>query len=296
MKPLMLTILLSLAAPLCATSISYSDEPRAAIGALCDRLRVRYQKNEGKLDSQWLNGELANRSELEGSYCDASNYGFCIETSSPPVVLIVYRKRLDFQPRDFYIRSQLSTGKSELIYGKFVGDRVIYPWPPDLDADARRLREHWLLTHFQLFVHVWWIVSSAWLALSMVWLARNKDRNCRFSSLAFWSALVAFIAGSIEYTLILFDWSIGPKGVLWWALGMMTILAALPTLFLNRVKTRAQLSLAMATTTLVLPPIATGFVAAFYSNCELTTFLSSLVGSLMIVFLLLVARHRWATS
>lgn len=290
-RAISLLMVVLLTAPLCATSISYSEEPRAATGELHNRLRVRYQKSGGKLDSQWLNGELANRTELEGSYCDASNYGFCIETSSPPVVLIVYRKRLEFQPRDFYVRSQLATDKSELIYGKFVDERVVYPWAPDLDADARRLREHWLAAHLPFFTHAWWIAFNVWLAISVACLFMPRRRNDRIGSSAAYLGLLGSLCGWMVYATILIDWSLGPKGVMWLILAIGATLGGLCSLAFNPVKTRTQLSLACSVVGLLLPPMFVTGAELLGANPKIGTFLLLLAAALGISLLALFVRH-----
>lgn len=278
--------------PLYATSISYSDEPRAVIGELSNRLRLKFQNNGGQLDQRWLNGELATRADLEGSYCDASNYGFVLESTNPPVVVVVYHKRLAFQPRSFFLRAQLFSGKSELVYGEFPKRSVIFPWPPDTEADARRNREQWFTTHFQLFVHLWLISTNVWLAVSGLFVVIVSRRNRDAGLTAGYAGLFGSLCGWLLYWTAMIDWSIGNWGAMWFVLATAGALSALYSLAFNPVLTRAQLSLACAVASLLLPPVMVFSASILELTADTGKFVLALGITLVLSFLALIARYR----
>ncbi|GIK51757.1 MAG: hypothetical protein BroJett014_07300 [Planctomycetota bacterium] len=75
----LLAILLALviAAPLCASEEARSSEARAALGALKDRLLVKYRESGGRVDTRWGIGDLLSPQEmreLDGSYFQRNDY------------------------------------------------------------------------------------------------------------------------------------------------------------------------------------------------------------------------------
>lgn len=78
MKALLAILLaLAVAAPLCASEEARSSEARAALGALKDRLLVKYREGGGRVDTRWGIGDLLSPQEmreLDGSYFKRNDY------------------------------------------------------------------------------------------------------------------------------------------------------------------------------------------------------------------------------
>ncbi|MBV6517355.1 MAG: hypothetical protein HPKKFMNG_03084 [Planctomycetes bacterium] len=78
MNRLALILAIFLAAPLAATSEeARSSEARACLGALKDRLLVKYRESGGRFDTRWTVGDLLSADEmreLDGSYFRRDDY------------------------------------------------------------------------------------------------------------------------------------------------------------------------------------------------------------------------------
>ncbi len=251
-----LLLLSSVCARAQATEISYSSEPRAAVGALSDRLRRKFHDNGNRFDPACLDGGIASREELEGAFCDASNYGFSMESESPVVVHVIYRKRLEFQPRGFYLRTQLESGVCELMYGEIPDNRAIFPWPPDLQADNRRQREEWLSAHTVMFTQVWWFTFQAFTAIAALWLQITTRRHQGRNSPAAVFALISSASGWLVYSIIALDWTrIIPADFVAYCAAAAFALCGFASVIANRAKSRSELALSVAVLLLVLPPL-----------------------------------------
>ncbi|GIK51756.1 MAG: hypothetical protein BroJett014_07290 [Planctomycetota bacterium] len=296
MKPFMVVSLLALIClPLSATSIDTASEPRAAAGALSDRLRAKYRNNGNKFDPAWLDDGLASRDELAGSFCDASNYGFSIESTAPPVVLVVYRKRLSFQPHDFYVRVRLDTGEMTVERGTNPEGRAIFPWPPDPAVDAQRLRREWLSQNAALLLRIWWIGTSLCVSLSALWVWRAGRRSYGERSHAAVLALSALSCAWVVYAWIEFEFS--QATIMWliaYVLGAGFFCGGVSSLIANQARTRMELTLSIAMALLVVPPAVVLFTELAQLSGTFTHTMTLLPSTLLLTIGAQVMRHRSA--
>ncbi len=294
---LMVVFALLAAAPAFATSIDKGSECTAVLGALADRLKAKYRSNGNRLDPTWTAPELAKREELRGTFCDASNYGMRIESIDPPVITFVYRKRLDFQPHDQLLRVELATGKADHQYKSIPSDRVIFPWPPDPDLDAKRLREQWFTDHFPTLLHGWWWLGQL-VALSSVLLV------LAYAQRPYWAkaphaliAGMACLAGWTSCAVVMLDvgrhWIIG---VLMFGSGGLALLAAGLSIISNPLRTRGEYTLGCALASLTLPVIAVLFLEQAHVGIEAQGFLILVVVLIVLSWAALWLRYRGART
>lgn len=294
-RPLVLLLLLLTAHALVATSIDTASEPRAAAGALSDRLRAKYRNNGNKFDPLWLGDGLASRDELAGSFCDASNYGFSIESTVPPVVLVVYRKRLHFQPREFYLRVRLDTDEVTVERGTIPEGRAILPWPPDPAVDAQRLRREWLSQNAALLLRIWWIGTSLCVGLSALWVWRAGRRSHGERSQAAVLALSALSCAWIVYAWIELEFS--QATIVWliaYVLGAGFFCGGVSSLIANQARTRMELTLSIAMALLVVPPAVVLFTELAQLTGTFTHAMILLTSTLLLTIGAQVMRHRSA--
>lgn len=169
---LLATILLLFVAPLLAQDAASPgrEEAERSLELIAGKVRAAYAKSK-TLDGKLTLQTLIDKDELSGRYCDASNFGLHVESAEPPLVLLVYRRRFDYQPEDFHWRLDLRKQGHEAI-NKAAPDGVgASPWPPDRALHEDRLRGFWWRAH-----RIWYFAGLSMTALlATAWLiTRNK--------------------------------------------------------------------------------------------------------------------------
>lgn len=161
------------AAPLWASEPVSSpghDEALRSMETIAGKVREAYRGKRAP-DAKLSLADLIKPEELSGRYCDGSNFGVHVESADPPSVLVVYRKRFDYQPDDFYLRLDPRNDKFDTL-NKAAPDGVGQsPWPPDRELHEDRLRGFWWRAH-----RIWYFVGLSLTAvLAAAWLiTRNK--------------------------------------------------------------------------------------------------------------------------
>lgn len=98
-----------MAAPVCAEAPLRTIEVSMMFSICRDRIRTASSQGT-KLTAKATLADFGLKAEdLNGTVTDASNYGMYVETVEPPVIVLVYRKRLEFQDPDRTARLSLDT-------------------------------------------------------------------------------------------------------------------------------------------------------------------------------------------
>ncbi len=93
-------VLMTLAAPIWAEAPLRTIEVSMMFSICLDKIRVAGSRGT-RLNAKSTLADFGLKAEdLNGTVTDASNYGMYVETVEPPVIVLVYRKRLEFQDRD----------------------------------------------------------------------------------------------------------------------------------------------------------------------------------------------------
>ncbi len=173
MKLLLFISVYVLAAPIWASEPESSpgrDEALRSMEAIAGKLREAY-RGKRALDPKLALADLIKQEELTGRYCDGSNFGVHVESVDPPSVLVVYRKRFDYQPDDLHLRVDPRVDKFETINKAAPDDVGASPWPPDRELHENRLRGFWWRAH-----RIWYFAGLSFTGLiACAWLiTRNK--------------------------------------------------------------------------------------------------------------------------
>ena len=184
-----------------------------------------------------------------------------IESIDPPVVTFVYRKRLNFQPRDQLLRVDFATGKADHLYKSMPSERVIFPWPPDPDLDAKRLREQWFADHFAALLHGWWWMGQLVALSSVLFVLAHAQRPYWAKAPHALIASLACVASWATYSVVMLEmgrsWVIG---ILMFVCGGFALLAAGLSIISNPLRTRGEYTLSCALAALTLPVLAVLFL------------------------------------
>lgn len=150
------------------------EEAERSLELIAGKVRAAYAKSK-TLDSKLTLQTLIDKDELSGRYCDASNFGLHVESAEPPLVLLVYRRRFDYQPEDFHWRLDLRKQTHEAINKAAPEGVGQSPWPPDRELHEDRLRGFWWRAHrvfyftglslTALVVAVWLVTRNRWFSL-----------------------------------------------------------------------------------------------------------------------------------
>ncbi len=174
-------LMVFLAAPLWASEPVSSpgrDEALRSMEAIAGKVREAY-RDKRALDPKLALADLIKSEELSGRYCDGSNFGVHVESVDPPSVLVVYRKRFDYQPDDFYLRVDPRSDKFEAI-NKAAPDGVGQsPWPPDRALHEDRLRNFWWRAHRWYYfagLSVTALIAGAWLITRNKWFSMRPPK------------------------------------------------------------------------------------------------------------------------
>ncbi len=276
----LIAIVCLLAAPLWANE-SRSSEPRAVLSELADRVLKHFEKPQSKLSPDFrLTDVVTDARELNVELCDASNYGFWVESTEPPIVWIIYKPRLDSQPRGNYVRVDLQARTRVFADESAPEGRGDFPFPPDQALDAQRRWESTSqLIRLWAFA-AWWLSSVIWTFTSSVLVlgARRVDRTRPLraavgSSDTHQSALLmaevqqlicedrAAMAGLGVVVLFVTIWSQAPVShgaasiPLWLLLALAALFLAMAAYsnVVNGCSTRRSYSLALAVSAITLP-------------------------------------------
>lgn len=164
-----------LAAPMMAQDAASPgrEEAERALETIAGKVRAAWRaakSPDGKLALE----SLINKDELTGHYCDASNFGLHVERVDPPSVLLVYRRRFDYQPDDFHWRIDPRKDSHESI-NKAAPDGVGQsPWPPDRALHEDRLRNFWWHAHRWYYfagLALTALIAGAWLITRNKWFS-----------------------------------------------------------------------------------------------------------------------------
>lgn len=178
---LLATILLLFATPLMAQDAASPgrDEAERSLELIAGKVRAAYAKSK-TLDSRLTLQTLIDKDELSGRYCDASNFGLHIESAEPPRVLLVYRRRFDYQPEDFHWRLDLRKQTHEAINKAAPEGVGQSPWPPDRELHENRLRNFWWRAHRWYYfagLSMTAVIAGAWLVLRNKWFSLRGPRE-----------------------------------------------------------------------------------------------------------------------
>ena len=155
------------------------EEALRSLEVIAGKVREANSKRK-TLDAKLSLADLIKQEELSGRYCDGSNFGVHVESVDPPGVLVIYRKRFDYQPDDFYLRVDPRADKFETV-NKAAPDGVGQsPWPPDRALHEDRLRGFWWHAH-----RIWYfaglsmtaVIAGSWLVLRNKWFSLRAPRE-----------------------------------------------------------------------------------------------------------------------
>ncbi len=178
---LLATILLLFATPLMAQDAASPgrEEAERSLELIAGKVRAAYAKSK-TLDSKLTLQTLIDKDELSGRYCDASNFGLHVESAEPPLVLLVYRRRFDYQPEDFHLRIDLRKQTHEAINKAAPEGVGQSPWPPDRALHEDRLRNFWWRAHRWYYfagLSMTAVIAGAWLVLRNKWFSLRGPRE-----------------------------------------------------------------------------------------------------------------------
>ncbi|MCC6149902.1 MAG: hypothetical protein IT461_06605 [Planctomycetes bacterium] len=154
------------------------DEAERSLELIAGKVRAAYAKSK-TLDSKLTLQTLIDKDELSGRYCDASNFGLHIESAEPPLVLLVYRRRFDYQPEEFHWRLELRKQTHEAINKTAPEGVGQSPWPPDRELHENRLRNFWWRAHRWYYfagLSLTAVIAGAWLVLRNKWFSLRGPR------------------------------------------------------------------------------------------------------------------------